>query len=100
MMNILSNCNFILTDVSINPDYTNKKMSGVIPLSFSLLRTLIINKNTNNYYKFKNVIEFDENNNDDIILTNIPIHSIMEEQENLVNNFSEQVFSYMNFETK
>jgi hypothetical protein len=96
MMNILSNCHYILTDVSINKDYITENMSGAIPLAFSLLTPLIINKNTNLHYKFENIIEFDENANNDILLTKIDIEKLVKERQKYVDTFSIYLFEYMN----
>jgi hypothetical protein len=45
-------------------------MSGSIPLSFSILVPLIISKQTNSHYQFKNVIEFDKYNTEEPIILN------------------------------
>jgi hypothetical protein len=45
-------------------------MSGSIPLSFSILVPLIISKQTNSHYQFKNVVEFDKYSNEPISLKN------------------------------
>ena len=71
-------------------------MSGAIPFSFSTLRTLIISKQTNQYYKFKNVIEFDNNSTDDIILKEIDINKIKEERDILIKNNHELISKYIN----
>ena len=67
--------------------YEKAKMSGAIPLAFSLGIPLIISKQTNEYYKFKNVIEFDKTTNDDIILTDISPELIENERNELMCKF-------------
>jgi hypothetical protein len=69
LLRIAVKCDYFLTDcTSIN--YENKQMSGSIPLSFSLLVPLIISKQTNSHYQFKNVIEFDKYNTEEPIILN------------------------------
>jgi len=67
MMNILMHCDYILGDYS-DDRYENEMMSGSIPISLSLLVPLIISKQTNKYYNFRNVIEFDKKKNDEIVV--------------------------------
>jgi len=95
MIDILIESNYILTDVSIGKNYISDNMSGIIPLSLSLLVPLIISKNTNKYYQFKNVIEFDENSNESIILKKVNIENLIEERNVMVNTFSNYMFEYM-----
>ena len=68
--------------------YEKAKMSGAIPLAFSLGIPLIISKQTNEYYKFKNVIEFDKTTDDDIILTDISPELIENERNELMSKFN------------
>ena len=69
--------------------YEKTKMSGSIPLAFSLCKSLIISKQTNQYYKFKNVIEFDKTTNDDIILTEISPQLIENERNEMMSKFND-----------
>jgi glycosyl transferase family 25 len=69
--------------------YEKQKMSGAIPLAFSLGIPLIISKQTNEYYKFKNVIEFDKTTDDDIILTDISPELIENERKELMRKFND-----------
>jgi hypothetical protein len=59
-------------------------MSGAIPLSFTTLTPLIISKHTNMYYNLKNVIEYDKNSSDPIILQPINIISLENERAELL----------------
>ena len=68
--------------------YEKAKMSEAIPLAFSLGIPLIISKQTNEYYKFKNVIEFDKTTDDDIILTDISPELIENERKELMCKFN------------
>lgn len=68
--------------------YEKRVMSGAIPLAFSLCVPLIISKQTNEYYKFKNVIEFDKNSDDTIILTDISPELIENERNEMINKFN------------
>jgi glycosyl transferase family 25 len=75
--------------------YEKRTMSGAIPLAFSLCIPLIISKQTNQYYRFKNVIEFDKTTNDDIMLTDISCELIENERNELIykfNNFANNSF--------
>ena len=96
LLNIINQCDYILTDISYDKPYEDKIMSGAIPFSFSTLRTLIISKQTNQYYKFKNVIEFDNNSTDDIILKEIDINKIKEERDILIKNNHELISKCIN----
>jgi glycosyltransferase involved in cell wall biosynthesis len=83
LFDILKKCDYILTDSTTNYDHINGiSMSGNIPLSFSTLTPLIISKNNNSIYKFKNVIEFNINSSDKIFVDKnvINIHSLDEER--------------------
>jgi len=60
-------------------------MSGSIPLSFSTLTPLIISRETNAYYQFKNVIEYDKDSTENIVLENIDFHLIEQEREDMLN---------------
>jgi glycosyl transferase family 25 len=69
--------------------YEKQKMSGAISMAFSLCIPLIVSKQTNQYYKFKNVIEFDKITNDDIILTDISPELIENERNELMCKFND-----------
>jgi hypothetical protein len=81
MIHILNNCHFILTDHVMHDQYESKQMSGSIPMAFSLLTPLIISKQTNQYYRFKNVIEFDKTLDNPIELIDINIFEIEKERD-------------------
>jgi len=82
MIGLLKKCDFILTDCSNNTNHINgKTMSGVIPLAFSTLTPLIISTINNNIYNFKNVIEFDFESNDKIIIIKNKVNINLLEQE-------------------
>lgn len=114
MFDVLKKCSFIFTDVNcisdssreINRDieqyltgdapeevykkkYEKITLSEAIPLAFSLCIPLIISKQTNEYYKFKNVIEFDKTTSDDIILTDISPELIENERNELMCKFND-----------
>lgn len=84
LFQILSKANYILTGLTDNKNYTSEIMSGSIPIAFSTLTPLIISKETNSYYKFKNVIEFDKNSENDILLEDIDIQSLESERDELI----------------
>ena len=50
-------------------------MQGAIPLAFTCLTPLIISKVSNQYYKFKNVIEYMD---EDIILKKVNLKDLFE----------------------
>jgi hypothetical protein len=70
MFDILSNSSYILLDVNENKDYVHSVMSSSIPLSFGVLSKMIISKQMNSYYKFKNVVEYDKYSDNSIDLEN------------------------------
>jgi GR25 family glycosyltransferase involved in LPS biosynthesis len=69
--------------------YEKEKMSGAISMAFSLCIPLIISKQTNQYYKFENVIEFDKTTDEDIILTDISFELIKNERNELNCKFND-----------
>jgi beta-1,4-mannosyl-glycoprotein beta-1,4-N-acetylglucosaminyltransferase len=61
MIELLKKCDYIMTDLQ-NDDHINGiSMSGSVPLAFSTLTSLIISKQNNRIYGFKNVVEFELN---------------------------------------
>jgi beta-1,4-mannosyl-glycoprotein beta-1,4-N-acetylglucosaminyltransferase len=69
MIDLLKKCDYIMTDLQ-NDDHINGiSMSGIVPLSFSTLTPLIISKQNNRIYGFKNVVEFELDSNEPIVLT-------------------------------
>ena len=69
MIELLKKCDYIMTDLQ-NDDHINGiSMSGSVPLAFSTLATLIISKQNNRIYGFKNVVEFELNADDRIVLS-------------------------------
>jgi hypothetical protein len=86
LIEILKKVDFILTDVAKDNEYLLEKvlMSGCIPLSFSTLTPLILSKQTNQYYQFKNVIEFDKYSHSPIPLHLIDFQQIQDEREQIV----------------
>jgi hypothetical protein len=86
MMNHLCGCDFLLADYNIDIDYEDKQMTGSIPLAFSLLVPMIISKQTNRFYQFENVIEFDKDSGETIFLKNIEIDSLEKERDNIINH--------------
>jgi hypothetical protein len=92
MISLLKLSNYILTDVANQPKYETDMMAGAIPLSFSTLTQLILSECSNSYYKFKNVIEF-KNEEKDIILDtkNIDFDSFEKERLVLIDAFKREV---------
>ena len=69
MIELLKKCDYIMTDLQ-NDDHINGiSMSGSVPLAFSTLTSLIISKQNNRIYGFKNVVEFELNSDEPIILS-------------------------------
>jgi hypothetical protein len=64
-------------------------MSGSVPLAFSLLTPLIISKQNNAVYNFKNVIEYDLNSIDKICIDKniINYNKLAEERNELISMF-------------
>ena len=68
MIELLRKCDYVMTDLQ-NDDHINGiSMSGVVPLAFSTLAPLIISKQNNRIYGFKNVVEFELSSDDRIVL--------------------------------
>jgi FkbM family methyltransferase len=85
LLSFLYKANYILSDVTQNADRVSLSMSGSIPLSLSSLSPLIIEKETNSYYQFKNVIEFDKNSTDDIVLEDIDTELVEQERREMLD---------------
>ena len=66
MIELLKKCDYVMTDLL---EKNESSMSGFVPLAFSTLATLIISKQNNRIYGFKNVVEFDLNADDRIVLS-------------------------------
>jgi FkbM family methyltransferase len=98
LFELLKNSDFILTDVTENTDHISGiSMSGSISLAFSSLTPLIISKQNNAIYKFKNVIEFDLNTTDKINIDDFTINynALISERADLIsmlpNYINEQI---------
>jgi len=97
LYNILYKANYIITDINESENYTDNKMSGAIPLSFSTLTPLIISKQSNKYYKFVNVIEYDKESNDEILLYNIDMNKLYKERENMIKKNNCLFIKYLKY---
>jgi len=96
---LLARCDYILSDTGQNLHHSiGITMSGCVPIAFSTLTPLIISKINNKLYNFKNVIEFDIETNEPIILEKniINIESLYNERQLLVNMFSTYVNNFIN----
>jgi hypothetical protein len=95
MVNIVKNCDAVLLDVTSNADHIDKSMSGCIPLAFSCLTPLIISTRMNAFYKFKNVIEYDQASQFPIFLSNnfCDLDNLYLERQQLILKFSNYVDS-------
>ena len=90
LLNILKKCDYMLTDVTeYEPHANGQSMSGCVPLSFSTLTPLIISKKNNKLYNFKNVIEFNTDSDDKIILekNSISIDLLASERNEIKDRF-------------
>lgn len=91
MIDLLKKCDYVLTDCSMNMDHINGiSMSGAIPLAFSTLSPLIISKKNNNIYNFENVIEYDIDSQDNIIVEKGKINNdlFVNERQKLISMFN------------
>jgi len=92
MIELLKKCDYVLTDSTDNCNHrTGKSMSGNIPLAYSTLTPLIIDKYNNSLYKFKNVVEFDYCSTDKININKsmIDLNLLDAEREELVSMLPE-----------
>jgi hypothetical protein len=85
LVEIISNASYVITDLALIKTHKHEGMSGSIPLAFGTLTPLIISKESNAYYKFKNVIEFD-NSVEPILLHDINIDELKKERDELIQN--------------
>ena len=107
IINLLYHANYVIVDIrdmnnlafeenkikytELNSDVYSHMLFSAIPLSYSSCTPLIISKNSNKYYKFENVIEFNPDNNDPIILTNLNYDLIINERKKLVDMFENNI---------
>jgi hypothetical protein len=85
LVDILKKVDFMIIDYLYDEHRTNTCMTGCIPMAFSFLIPLIISKQSNRIYQFKNVIEFDKLTYDPIQLEWIEPEHIANEREQIVN---------------
>jgi beta-1,4-mannosyl-glycoprotein beta-1,4-N-acetylglucosaminyltransferase len=94
MIELLKKCDYIMTDLQ-NDDHINGiSMSGSVPLAFSTLATLIISKQNNRIYGFKNAVEFDLNSDEPIILSKTGgthIEQLQSERELLIRMYDNAI---------
>ena len=95
LMELLKKTNYLLTDAANDTHYEENCMSGSISAAFSTMTTLVISKQTNKYYKFKNVVEFDKYSQDPILLKDANLYELEKEREGLISMFSENVLDYL-----
>lgn len=94
LIDFLKKCDYILTDTSYNLDHVSGiSMSGSIPLAFSTLTPLILSKGNNSMYNFKNVIEFDIETKDEILIekSHIDISGLEKEREIIISKFNNYI---------
>jgi len=94
LFELLKKSDYILTDIVMtNLHYEGLSMSGSIPLAFSSLTPLIISKQNNAVYNFKNVIEFDLNSTDKICIDNYTVdyNELVEERKQMISMFSNYI---------
>lgn len=94
LFDILKKCDYMLTDFTFNNDYINgTSISGNIPLAFSTLTPLIISKQNNALYKFKNVIEFDMETAEKIYINKniVNLDELSNEREFLISMFASYI---------
>jgi hypothetical protein len=78
-------CNYIIgSDISENKDYIKSVMSGSVPYAFTTMTPLIICKQANEYYKFKNVIEYEKQSTEDIVLYPIDLEAMEQERATMI----------------
>jgi len=92
MIELLKKCDYVMTDLQ-NDDHINGiTMSGIVPLAFSTLATLIISKQNNHIYGFKNVVEFELNSDEPIVLSkngSTHVEQLKLERDKLVGMYDE-----------
>jgi hypothetical protein len=91
LFELLKQSDYLLTDATTNIDHISGiSMSGSISLAFSSLTPLIISKQNNAIYKFKNVIEFDLESTDKINIDNYVIdhNALLSERTSLISMLS------------
>ena len=92
MINLLKNTNYVLINYNNNElKNDGHKCAGSIQSSFSTLCKPIISRTTNNYFQFRNAVEFDFDNDDDIILdNNVELSKIKRERNEYILYYNNQ----------
>ena len=84
LFSIMYTSDYCITDLTESKNYVDEVMSGSIPLAFSTLTPLILSKQSNSYYRFKNVIEYDKCTDEDIHLHEIDMNLLEQEREDFI----------------
>ena len=95
LMELLKTTNFMLTDAVNDTHYEENCMSGCVPLAFSTMTTLVISKQSNKHYNFKNVVEYDKESTEPIILKEANLYELEKEREKLISVFPNIVMDYV-----
>jgi len=98
LMRLLKQTDYLLTDAANDNNFEGTRMSGAIPVAFSTMTTLVISKQSNKYYNFKNVVEFDKVSEEPIILKEVnlcELEKLEKEREELIDMFSSHVLDYL-----
>jgi hypothetical protein len=98
LMRLLKQTNYLLTDAANDSYFEGTRMSGAVPVAFSTMTTLIISKQSNKYYNFKNVVEFDKDSTEPIILKEAnlcELEKLEKERDELIDMFSSIVLDYL-----
>ena len=76
LLKILGNANYVVIDTH-DKQADQFSITGVLPLAISTLTKLILSTDTNAFFKFQNVIEFNKKSAESIILRTVTVEDIM-----------------------
>jgi hypothetical protein len=95
MISIMDQTHYLLIGIHATKDYVNYVMNGAVIFSFSTLTPILLQKEMNQYYQFKNGIEFAVNCDTPIELLPFTESSIMAERDNIIEKNNALFESYL-----
>lgn len=101
LIQLIANSDYVCIETSSHPQHYEQSMSGAIPLAYSCLTPLIIDKRMNAHYHFTNAIEYEIDGVEPIHLLsntmyNDSIANVEKERTNLITGISHHLNSFCN----
>ena len=85
MFDLAFHCDYMIgTDLCDLTRHIRFSMSGGVPFAFSTMTPLLICKQANEYYQFRNVVEYEKNTTEDIVLRPIDLNDLELERNSMI----------------